>query len=433
MDFNANSRTYNNFAMQLAHSKGSCKKPLEFGSFGNNYNGCDAPTEQMWQINGYMGAEGALRDIYNFDFRLREKQWVENEGAERDNLAIDIDRPDVSFTGPADMDGWAGERERVGARYDAGAYEYGAAEYWMPGPRAQHAMWPVPPMHSSSARVDVDLMWVEGKGAVSHDVYLDTSPRTAWCARRGEAGSAAQHEESVTGNVASLSAPLDEDVWYYWRVDAVGADGVRTKGAEVWCFKVGGEGEFVEKADMPSFQFGNYLSDEEYMKLLEENAPPVRAACPGLDASFYANLCPGETPEPVPKVPEAVAEMHLTIKEDAGTEVKARWGTITDGWDPEYPRVKNALDVSVLGRNCLVTFTALDLEDAACARKDFVQILVTGAGGWLEWATDPLCGHRDADTLPAPVQLSGDGFTVRFKTSKNDHFSGFALEYVCQA
>eukprot|EP01063_Lacrimia_lanifica_P017730 TRINITY_DN2474_c0_g2_i1.p1 TRINITY_DN2474_c0_g2~~TRINITY_DN2474_c0_g2_i1.p1 ORF type:complete len:359 (+),score=20.12 TRINITY_DN2474_c0_g2_i1:142-1077(+) len=134
-----------------------------------------------------------------------------------------------------------------------------------------------------------------------------------------------------------------------------------------------------------------------------------------------------------PPTPEPVAEMHLTMKEDAGTVVMARWGTITDGWDPVYPRVKNPLDVTVLGRNCLVTFTALDLEDAACARKDFVQILVTGAGGWLEWATDPLCGHRDADTLPAPVQLSGDGFTVRFKTSKDDHFSGFAMDFYCQA
>jgi hypothetical protein len=73
------------------------------------------------------------------------------------------------------------------------------------------------------------LSWTPGGSAASHDVYFGTDSATV---SDGTAFIANQTDTSYT------PAGLEKGVTYYWRVDAVEADGTTTYTGDVWSFTV---------------------------------------------------------------------------------------------------------------------------------------------------------------------------------------------------
>jgi hypothetical protein len=84
------------------------------------------------------------------------------------------------------------------------------------------ATQPNPADGALGVAVDATLSWWPGASAVSHDVYLGTTSPPA-----------------LIGNTTEFSlspGPLEYDTTYYWRVDAVAADGTVHTG-DIWSFK----------------------------------------------------------------------------------------------------------------------------------------------------------------------------------------------------
>eukprot|EP01063_Lacrimia_lanifica_P040194 TRINITY_DN902_c0_g1_i1.p1 TRINITY_DN902_c0_g1~~TRINITY_DN902_c0_g1_i1.p1 ORF type:complete len:734 (+),score=251.48 TRINITY_DN902_c0_g1_i1:53-2254(+) len=122
------------------------------------------------------------------------------------------------------------------------------------------------------------------------------------------------------------------------------------------------------------------------------------------------------TPAPIPGVE------NLSLKANNGVTVTANSGTITDGYDPEdYPADADR-SVTVVGDDCLLTFTAFDIEPEASCGYDFVQIRdASGA------SVGKFCGT----TRPAPVRVAGGRFSVRLSSDAGVEAGGFSLSYVC--
>ncbi len=84
------------------------------------------------------------------------------------------------------------------------------------------ATQPDPADGAAGVALDATLSWWPGASAVSHDVYLGTTSPPA-----------------LLGSTTELSfdtGPLESDATYYWRVDAVAADGTIHSG-DIWSFK----------------------------------------------------------------------------------------------------------------------------------------------------------------------------------------------------
>jgi len=226
------SRTWNNLADRIA---GDRKDPLSLhpipGTHANNWNG---------YVTG-SAARSQLRDVDNFDFRPREGAAV-----------IDAGRviPEVT-------DGF------LGAAPDIGAYEFGDPHYWIPGRQLAKASSPIPPLGTTSAKPNADLMWLEGLGAAAHRVSFSLFREDV------EAGQS-PIELAAAGNVVD-PGPLQYGTTYSWRVDAVSASGDAEVG-DVWSFTteaappIGGSSavqEFVPVADayvdeeVPNSNFGS--------------------------------------------------------------------------------------------------------------------------------------------------------------------------------
>lgn len=116
----------------------------------------------------------------------------------------------------------------LGDAPDVGAYEHNASEYWISGYRAPNATMPIPPNGASVVKADADLMWLAGRRAASHLVYLGSD--------RAAIAVAKQFRGSFQGNIFSPSE-LVPGQKYFWRVDVRTRDGVTVKGP-VWEFKV---------------------------------------------------------------------------------------------------------------------------------------------------------------------------------------------------
>ena len=118
----------------------------------------------------------------------------------------------------------------VGKAPDIGAYEYGADTYWMPGYQAPHASMPVPPTGAENVRTDIDLAWLGGYQAVSHDVYVGTEARSVADANRKSKAFRGNQETNIFA-----PSELSEGMTYYWRIDTVTPTG--TLKGQVWHFK----------------------------------------------------------------------------------------------------------------------------------------------------------------------------------------------------
>merc|ERR1712048_1142240 len=122
---------------------------------------------------------------------------------------------------------------------DLGAYQSNAHTYFIPGRIFPQASTPIPPHTTTSARADLDLMFLGGQAAMYHDVYLSMDPCLAWFAQPGSKEHLMQLQ--APRNIVP-PGPLQEAAWYYWRVDTV-VEGGKVLHGPLWCFAVGaGEG-----------------------------------------------------------------------------------------------------------------------------------------------------------------------------------------------
>eukprot|EP01063_Lacrimia_lanifica_P040195 TRINITY_DN902_c0_g1_i2.p1 TRINITY_DN902_c0_g1~~TRINITY_DN902_c0_g1_i2.p1 ORF type:complete len:400 (+),score=91.02 TRINITY_DN902_c0_g1_i2:53-1252(+) len=122
------------------------------------------------------------------------------------------------------------------------------------------------------------------------------------------------------------------------------------------------------------------------------------------------------TPAPIPGVE------NLSLIANNGVTVDANSGTITDGYDPEHYPADADRSVTVVGDNCLLTFTAFDIEPEESCGYDFVQIRDANGA-----EVGKFCGG----TRPAPVRVAGSRFTVRLSSDAGEEAGGFTLSYVC--
>jgi len=175
-------------------------------------------------VRGEGSVRRMLRDPDNFDFRPRADAGnLIDKGklVRRDELPGKIIR--------------LPEQEFVGSSPDIGAYEYGVSNYWIPGCTLPAASSPVPPDGSQTVKADADLMWLRGRSAITHNLYLaETKADAEWVDITFERPVSGQ-----TGMRNNIFDPgrLVPGKTYYWRVDAVERDGSVVKG-DVWSFRV---------------------------------------------------------------------------------------------------------------------------------------------------------------------------------------------------
>jgi len=113
----------------------------------------------------------------------------------------------------------------VGKSPDVGAYEYGDKRYWIPGFQYPHASFPIPPNGSTNAKCHCDLMFRSGYQAVKHVVSFGDSPKSL------------AQQKTLTDTNIFTPGKLEAGKKYYWRVDAIDAEGNRVTGP-VWTFQV---------------------------------------------------------------------------------------------------------------------------------------------------------------------------------------------------
>ena len=140
-----------------------------------------------------------LRDPANFDFRPKASSDLVDKG--------------VVIPGYTDA--------YNGAAPDIGAYEYGDTNYWIPGCKFNKASTPIPPDNAIAVKTDADLMWLEGKNALEHQVYFGTQPGNLPLLG------------TQTNNIFNPGL-LDENTEYFWRIDTITADGIIT--GDEWSF-----------------------------------------------------------------------------------------------------------------------------------------------------------------------------------------------------
>jgi len=96
-----------------------------------------------------------------------------------------------------------------------------------------HAASPVPPTGATGALPDVDLMFLVGKGAATHRVYM-AGPAAGYSSTDLELVGELSGEHNIFTPPTLL---VPDATPYRWRVDAVASDGAVTTGSE-WTFTV---------------------------------------------------------------------------------------------------------------------------------------------------------------------------------------------------
>jgi hypothetical protein len=209
------------------------------GFHTNNWNGL---------VTGGV-AKTLLRDPDNFDFRpLNNPAIVDAGTTEIDHRFVEgsalvnvrfVKAKGNNTSGAMDdpAHGGGGEMNAHVQRYlgeapDVGAYEYGDRRYWIPGRQVDGASFPIPPNRAKHVKTDADLMWLEGKNAVAHEVYFGDGRKTVLKAGNDSPEYVGSFTDS---NIYTPKDDLKKDTTYFWRVDAVNADGSTVKGA-VWRF-----------------------------------------------------------------------------------------------------------------------------------------------------------------------------------------------------
>ncbi|MBI9017317.1 MAG: hypothetical protein JEZ07_08675 [Phycisphaerae bacterium] len=149
--------------------------------------------------------ESQLRDPDNLDFRPKAGSDLVNTGTHV----------------PGFTDGY------ISYAPDIGAYEYGDTNYWIPGCKFKDASCPIPPDGTITAKVSADLMWLEGRDAVSHRVFFGPDPGDLT-------------DYGTQANNIFNPGSLWSNTYYYWRVDTITAN-VTIRG-QLWSFYTGSSG-----------------------------------------------------------------------------------------------------------------------------------------------------------------------------------------------
>lgn len=194
-DENINSTTKNNAANQISGDRNNDK--VLPGFVEANWDGTDEGAD----------VKSLLRDVANFDFRPKAGSALVDAGV----VVAGISAP------------------YVGSAPDIGAYEYGDSFYWIPGYREHFASFPIPANGADSVYTGTGIIWKHAYKAVAHRLFFGTAP-----------DSLAMIDTYTTGNVYEPGG-LDPNITYYWRVDAVHADGEVVTG-EVWSFNTNNGG-----------------------------------------------------------------------------------------------------------------------------------------------------------------------------------------------
>ncbi|VGO16311.1 hypothetical protein PDESU_04902 [Pontiella desulfatans] len=161
------------------------------------------PADALANLNASdagMTLQTMLRDPDNLDFRPEAGSLLEDGGVTVPNIT----------------DGFSGSAP------DMGAYESDADYYWIPGCRFREASTPIPPDRSTTVKTDADLMWLEGRDWLSHNVYLGSTPSNLLS------------QGNFTNNICTPGT-LETGSNYFWRVDVVKEGGIVVTG-NVWTF-----------------------------------------------------------------------------------------------------------------------------------------------------------------------------------------------------
>ncbi|WP_068545169.1 right-handed parallel beta-helix repeat-containing protein [Thalassotalea crassostreae] len=239
-------------------------------------------------------AASRLRDPENFDFRPKATATeIIDQGIPVSIPVINMNGTAVPNVGLAINSQLTLDDPIAGVAQDLGAYEYDSAnalEYWIPGYRYQTlASSPVPRLHTQSAKVEADLMWLPAQGAVGHIVYLGTDKNQLSEICRYEGDDAVAQGKDINNlpaleegftHLKNICSPpeLAANSNYFWRVDTILTDNQIETGA-VWDFTVAIPAEEVTTVLEPSADTyidegsaANSFADAEGLKLCTPDA-----------------------------------------------------------------------------------------------------------------------------------------------------------------
>ena len=119
----------------------------------------------------------------------------------------------------------------VGSAPDIGAYEFGAANYWIPGFQAAQASVPIPSSGTTGQLGDSDLIWLGGWEGTSYDIYFGTNQSAVASATR----SSSEYVRHQSNNIFRPRAVSNTTC--YWRIDTLTPEG--TVKGDVWQLSYG--------------------------------------------------------------------------------------------------------------------------------------------------------------------------------------------------
>jgi len=163
-----------------------------------------------------------LRDPDNLDFRPRKDSALIDAGIIIDHVRLR--QKGAEPTGEGIVQELDISATYKGSAPDIGAYEFGDENYWIPGRILPRASRPIPANGSMNAKPDTDLIWLGGKDAIEHRIYVGTS-KTNLALKRTQ-----------KNNICVPNSGWTPGATYCWRVDTVTAHGT-VQGA-VWVFTI---------------------------------------------------------------------------------------------------------------------------------------------------------------------------------------------------
>jgi len=166
-----------------------------------------------------------LRDPDNLDFRPRKDSVLIDAGVVINQVHLwekGVVTLNQGRLRPLDV-----STSYLGAAPDIGAYEFGDSQYRIPGRIRQRASRPIPPNGSRTVKRDADLMWLEGRDATQHRVYVGSKPDDLTLVRQ------------QANNIYVPTEPWHSGQHVTWRVDTVTPRGI-VRG-EAWMFTVENE------------------------------------------------------------------------------------------------------------------------------------------------------------------------------------------------
>jgi hypothetical protein len=173
---------------------------------------------------------------------------------------------DTGFTiaGINDLAGYT-----VGSQPDIGAYEFGASTYWIPGRVTDAPSMPVPFDGSAEVGLDASLMFLGGRDAVSHNVFM---------AKKGEPLVSAANL-SVPDNILTSPA-LEPGEAYDWQVVSTTSAGTMHEGP-VWSFTVikSSSASYSSTGDAYVYRWSgndNYGDEKKLIVFKVVNDKPIR-------------------------------------------------------------------------------------------------------------------------------------------------------------